>query len=312
MHQPRNKVVVTGGAGFIGSHLVDRLLATTPADVVVFDSLVRGRLASISAHFADPRCQFVQGDIRNASAVAHALRGARTVYHLAAESPVIGELTDLDDCIQTNVIGMLNVLRAARDCGAERVVFTSSSEVYGESITLPVDENAPLLAVNTYGASKVAGEAICRALRRETGLSTVVLRLATVYGPRDVGRTIPTWLHQVAKGEALYVYGGKRVIDVVWVGQVVEALTHAAELDGPVLPINIGSGTGTRILDLARRIVRDSHSRSEIKLQPARPAEVTRFVANVERMRELLQCEPSLDPLGRLPELLEWAVGVAA
>jgi UDP-glucose 4-epimerase len=211
---------------------------------------------------------------------------------------------DQDYTFQTNVVGTFNVLRSAAECGIRRVLFASSCEVYGEPISLPVDENSPLLAINSFGASKVAGEVYCRAFRREFGLQTVILRLANVYGTRDVGRLIPLWLRQARSGHGLQVYGGKQVLDFVWVGNVVEALVRAGELEGSIPPINIGSGTGTRIIDLARRIARLAECQPKIQFEPARPMEVTRLIANVERMREILLIDPPLDPLANLTELL--------
>jgi UDP-glucose 4-epimerase len=239
-----------------------------------------------------------------------AVRGATVVYHLAAQSTVMGGVTAAEYTFTTNIVGTFNVLRAAATCDVERVVFTSSREVYGEPINLPVDEDSPLLAINSYGASKVAGEAYCRAFRRELGLPTTILRLANVYGPRDIGRVIPLWVQRASAGRNLEVYGGKQVIDFVWVGQVVDALVRAAEFGGALPPINIGSGTGTRIVDLARRIIRLTDRQGHIGLQPARSMEVTRYVANIERMQQLLKIEPPLDPLAHLPAMFAAPAGV--
>jgi UDP-glucose 4-epimerase len=304
MHQRTDKVVVTGGAGFIGSHLVDRLLADTHSDVVVLDNLHRGRLTNLAQHTDSPRLSIIQGDIRNADVVAETLHGADVVYHLAAQSTVMGAVEDLDYSFSTNVIGTFNVLRESARAAVRRVVFASSREVYGEPIELPVDEGQPLLAINYYGASKVMGEAYCRAFRRASGLNSVILRLANVYGSRDFGRVIPLWVDQAIAGEELYVYGGKQVLDFVWVGQIVEALMRTAELEGPMPPINIGSGTGTRIVDLARRIRLLAGSHSQIQLVPARAVEVVQYVARIDRMRQLLWLEPTSDPLANLPELV--------
>jgi UDP-glucose 4-epimerase len=304
MHQRTDKVVVTGGAGFIGSHLVDRLLADTHAEVVVLDNLHRGRLTNLAQHTDSPRLSVIQGDIRNPDIVAETLRGADVVYHLAAQSTVMGAVEDLDYSFSTNVIGTFNVLKAAAHESVKRVVFASSREVYGEPIELPVDEGQPLLAINFYGASKVMGEAYCRAFRRASGLNAIILRLANAYGPRDFGRVIPLWVDQATAGQDLMVYGGKQVLDFVWVGQVVEALMRAAELEGPTPPINIGSGTGTRIVDLARRIRLMAGSHSQIQLVPARAVEVVQYVARIDRMRQLLRMEPTSDPLANLPELV--------
>ncbi len=300
---------MTGGAGFIGSHLVDRLLTDECAEVVVLDNLSRGRLANLADWQGNPRLDVVQGDVRDCATVDELIRGADVVYHLAAQSTVMGAVQDMGYTFSTNVVGTFNVLSSAARSGVRRIVFASSREVYGEPISLPVDEESPLLAINSYGASKAAGEAYCRAFRREFGLQTAVLRFANVYGDRDIGRVIPLWVGQASRGHELTVYGGKQVIDFVWVGHAVEALLRVAKLDGPVPPINIGSGTGTRIVDLARRISRLSEAHGRLNLQPARSVEVTRFIANVERMRQLLKIEPPLDPLGQLESLVLTPVG---
>jgi UDP-glucose 4-epimerase len=311
MSQGKGRVVVTGGAGFIGSHLVDRLLADSSARVVVLDNLSRGRLSNLARWQGDTRLEVVQGDVRDAATVDELIRGADVVYHLAAQSRVMGAVQDLSYTFSTNVVGTFNVLSSAARAGIRRVVFASSREVYGEPINLPVIEDSPLLAINSYGASKAAGEAYCRAFRREFGLQTAVLRLANVYGPRDVGRVVPLWIGLASSGRELTVYGGKQVIDFVWVGQTVEALIRAAALDAPVPPINVGSGTGTRIIDLARRIARLAEAHGRLNLQPARSVEVTRFIANVDRMRQLLMIEPPLDPLAYLPSLVPASVRLA-
>jgi UDP-glucose 4-epimerase len=165
------------------------------------------------------------------------------------------------------------------------------------------------MAINSFGASKIGGEAYCRAFRREFGLQTAILRLANVYGPRDVGRVIPLWVNQALDGHDLQVYGGRQVIDFVWVGQIVDALMRTAACEGPLPIINVGSGTGTRIVDLARRILRLAERQGHLGLQPARPMEVTRYIAKVERMQQLLHIEPPLDPLGQLSTLFGARLG---
>jgi UDP-glucose 4-epimerase len=299
------RVVVTGGAGFIGSHLVDRLLEEdADVEVRVLDNLWRGRREHLAHHAGDPRFRFLEQDVRDRDGLEVALRRADVVYHLAAQPTVMGAVEDASYTFDTNVGGTFNVLRAAALNKVQRVVFASSTQVYGEPINLPVDEEAPLMAINLYGASKLSGEGLCRAYRRETGLSAVVLRLANVYGPRDAGRVIPEWLDQIKAGQDLVVYGGKQVLDFVWVGDAVSALERGGAALGPLPPINVGSGTGTKIVDLARRLGRLVGGRAHLLLQPARPVEVTRYVAKIDRMRELLELEPSLDPLGHLAALL--------
>ncbi|HEY3057959.1 MAG TPA: NAD-dependent epimerase/dehydratase family protein [Chloroflexota bacterium] len=311
MHQRLEKVVVTGGAGFVGSHLVDRLLADTRAQVVVVDNLSRGRLTNLARHQADPRLHVVEGDVRDAALVSQTVRGADLVFHLAAQATVMGAVEDLDYSFSTNVVGTFNVLRESAAGGVGRVVFSSSREVYGEPIELPVDEGQPLLAINFYGASKVVGEAYCRAFRRASGLDTVILRLANAYGPRDYGRVIPLWIDQAGQGQDLHVYGGKQVLDFVWVDQVVDALLAAGTADVALPPINVGSGTGTKLMDLARRIRLLSGGRGQIQIVPARPMEVVQYVARIDRMRQLLGIEPPADPLLHLDKLVQSPVALA-
>lgn len=303
------RTLVTGGAGFIGGHLVDRLVHDRH-DVIVLDNMRRGRASTLEQHLRAGDIGLVEGDIRDAGLLANVMRGVETVYHLAAQSNVMGAIDDAEYSFTSNALGTFNVLRAAVDAGAARVVFTSSREVYGESGYVPVDEDHPLAAKNPYGASKVAGEAYARTFAHCHGLDVAVLRLANVYGPGDRDRVIPLWLDAAAAGRDLNVYGGGQVLDFVWVGTVIDALTLAGE-EGLPAPTNIGSGVGTSILELARRIIEVTSSRSQIARVPARGAEVTRFVADTTRMRTL-GIEPDADPLAHLPALADaYAAGVA-
>ncbi len=298
------KAVITGGAGFIGSHLLDRLIRDGWEHVVVVDNLFRGRMVNINAHLSDTAVTFAQADIRDEATLRSIIAGADVVFHLAAQSNVIGAVTDIDYSFSTNVVGTFNVLKAARDLGARRVVFTSSREVYGEAQYLPVDEGHPFNAKNSYGASKGAGEMYCRVFNNQ-GMGVSVVRLSNAYGPRDVDRVIPIWLTRALKGEDLIVYGGQQLIDFVWVDAIVEALTRVAGMD-VMDPVNIGSGQGTSILDLAQRILSLTNSGSKIVVHPARSAEVAKFTADVRRMQERLGLQPPADALFGLPQLVEW------
>ncbi len=291
------KILVTGGAGFIGAHLVAAALAAGD-EVVALDNMRRG----VRAKLPD-EAQFVEGDIRDRDTVALAMRGVQRVYHLAAQSNVLGAVTDTDYSFTSNVVGTYNVLVAARDAGVERVVFTSSREVYGEVERLPVSEDRPMDPKNAYGASKVAGEVYCRTFQNTYGLDVSVLRLANVYGPGDRDRVIPIWLDRARRGEDLEIYGGAQVFDLVTVDLVVAALRRAAEesLGGRV--VNVGSGVGTPLRDLANRIARLPSREVGLRVLPARSIEVTRFIAGVARMRDLLDLAPPADPLEGLAAL---------
>jgi UDP-glucose 4-epimerase len=315
------KFVVTGGAGFIGSHLVDRLVKDGQAmgtwhEIVVVDNLHRGKLDNIRDHVDRGRVRFRVADARDANAMDSAMEGAEVVYHLAAQSSVMGAVADLDYSFTTNVVGTYQVLKSALAAGVRRLVFASSREAYGEPGALPVDEEQPLTSKNTYGASKVAGEVYCRVFQT-LGLQTAILRLTNVYGPRDFGRVIPLWLDMAQAGQPLVVYGGQQLIDFIWIDVVVEALVRAASADIVGVPVNVGSGKGTPLLSLADRILavvpaasqnpaaRIGGNDARLDVQPARSVEVTRFVADVDRMRRLLGLEPPDDPLFGLPRMVE-------
>jgi UDP-glucose 4-epimerase len=302
-------VLVTGGAGFIGRHLVRRLLeAPGVAQVRVLDNLFRpcpapGDMLD-DPLVCDRRVRFVKGDIRDRQAVREAVEGAELVFHLAAQSNVLGSVTDLDYSFSTNVAGTMNLLEAARGSGAvRRFVFASSREVYGEPDELPVAETAPLAPKNAYGASKVAAEAYCGAFAAQ-GLGVSVVRMANVYGPGDRDRVIPLFCGRALAGEPLIIYGGGQVIDFVPVGLTCEALLRAAEKELPG-PVNIGSGQGATLQELAARVAACLSERGvETRLLPPRGPEVVRFVASVERMRDWLGLAPPSDPLAELPGVL--------
>lgn len=295
------RILVTGGAGFVGAHLVARLAAGDD-EIVVIDNFKRSSPAVLERWTATKRVELVEGDIRRFDTVAAAVRGCTTVYHLAAQSNVMGAVEDPDYSITTNVNGTFNVLRAAAEAHVARVVFTSSREVYGEAASLPVREEAPMAAKNPYGASKVAGEAYCRTFAATHGMPVEVVRLANVYGAGDSGRVIPLWLTAAQAGQPISIFGGEQVIDFLWVGTAVEALLHAAAHALPG-PINIGSGIGTKIVDLAERVVEVARSASPIVRAPPRGVEVAKFVADVTRMRAL-GLTPESDPLLHLGELV--------
>jgi len=292
------RVLVTGGAGFLGSHLVDALVAAGN-DVVVLDNLYRGSPANIDPHLRTGAVRFIEADIRDYVAVLEATASTEIVYHLAAQSNVIGAIEDTDYSFTTNVVGTYNVLKAAASAAVRRLVFSSSREVYGEPASIPVPESAPLTAKNPYGASKVAGEAYCRVWESMTGLECQILRFTNVYGPRDRDRVIPIWLDRAGRGEPLEIHGGEQVIDFVWVGKAVEALLAAAhsELTGP---INMGSGTGVTLPHLAHRVLEETGRPCKLEVLPARTVEVVRFVADVEQMRSVLGVTPETDPLAHL------------
>lgn len=293
-------VLVTGGAGFIGAHLVAALVQNGDV-VVVFDNLHRGARAALDS----TAVRFVEGDVRDRAAVQAAMDGVERVYHLAAQSNVLGAVTDVDYSFTSNVVGTYNVLVAARAASVGRVVFTSSREAYGEVDRVPVAEEHAMNPKNAYGASKVAGEVYCRAFGGTYGLDVSVLRLANVYGPGDRDRVIPIWLDRARQGEDLQLYGGTQVLDLIPVDLVVAALRRAGEIALGGQAVNVGSGVGTALRELAARVQALPGAHVDVQVLPARAVEVTRFVADVTRMRAVLGLQPPADPLVGLAALWE-------
>jgi len=298
------RVMITGGAGFIGSHLVDRLAQDPRYQLVIFDNLSRGRLENIDHHRHNPNITFIHGDVRRFDEVYEAMRECQRVYHLAAQTRVMGSITRVDTSFETNVLGTFNVLKAAHLHGVENVVFTSSSEVYGEPRHLPVDESHPLRSKNPYGASKIASEVYCQVFCETYRLPTQILRLSHTYGPRDSERFIPVWIKNALHGKDLDVFGGEQVLDLLWYEQAVEALCRVAENPQVHEPINIGNGKGVPILQVAQRILELTNSTARLILHPPRAAEVVRYEPRIDRMRTILGMEPLEDPLEPLPRLV--------
>jgi UDP-glucose 4-epimerase len=300
-YNSRMRIVVTGGGGFIGGHLVERLSKMEAGEIIVFDNFHRPCIDASTENLEGVR--LFQGDVRDRNALTEVMRGCPVVFHLAAQSNVMGAVYDADYAFSSNVTGTFNVLRAAIAAGVKRVVFTSSREVYGDPRHLPVRESSPLRPKNGYGASKAAGEVYCRSAANE-GLETVILRFANVYGARDRDRVIPLFARAAASGAPLTIYGGEQVLDFVWVETVVVALMRAGFGHWIRGPVNVGSGMGVTIRQLAERIVDLTRSPSPIHNLGAREQEVSRFVADISHARKVLGIKVPQDPLEHLPEVL--------
>lgn len=261
-----NKVLVTGGAGFLGSHLVDKLMSMG-LDVIVFDNLFRGSKSNIAQHFESRHFSFREGDILDLAALRKHMDGVDTVFHMAAINGTRYFYEEPVKVLDVNGTGTKNVLQAASEANVHKVVFASSSEVYGHPSRFPTPEDErlnldpPTESRWSYATSKLFGEHLCLTFGAKYGLQTVILRYFNGYGPRLIGtpygQVIAIFVKSVLRGEAPTIHGdGKQTRSFVYVDDAIEGTVLAGEKEqaaGQIL--NIGSGDEITILELAKTII---------------------------------------------------------
>ena len=306
-----SRVLVTGGAGFIGSHLVDRLVSES-FEVVVLDDLSSGRIENLKHHLDNGDIVLVRGDVRNKDIVWKVVKGVDVVFHLAAvvsvpvsvENPVLVE--------GVNVGGTLNVLRACVDLGVKRFVFAGSCAVYGEGHGVPRCEDDVLDPISPYAVSKLAGEFYCRVFYRVYGLETVVLRYFNVYGPRQVygpySGVISIFINRLLRGEPPVIFGdGNQVRDFVFVEDVVEATLLAMFSKNAVGGVfNVGSGRCTSVNELAKLLIELMGVDVEPVYSDPRPGDIRYSCADISRAKEVLGFEPKVSLKEGLLRTIEW------
>ncbi len=311
------KVLVIGGAGFIGSHVVDALLTTSVREVVVFDNFTRGSRDNLREALADPRCVIYPngGDIRDLDLLDDAVRGCDSVVHLAA----MWLLHCLDfprTAFEVNIGGTFNVLEACVRHGVKRLVYSSSASVYGEAMCTPMDEDHPFNNRNFYGATKISGEAMCRAYHARYGLSYVGLRYMNVYGPRQdqlaaYTGVIPSLLNAVDAGKAPVIHGdGSQTYDFVYITDVARANLLALQAQANDAFYNIGTGVQTSLADLVHSVLAASGSDLAPRFVPYAEGDARQLVRNrvgaVMRARNNLQFEAQVSLKDGLRQLLTW------
>jgi len=292
--------LVTGGAGFIGSHIVDALVARGDR-VAVLDNLSTGRRSNLTAAL-ERGAALHEVDVRDPEAVGSLFADVRpeVVFHLAAQMDVRVSVDDPAGDAQSNVLGTIAVLEAARTCGARRVVNTSTGGgLYGDAPVFPTPEEVPIRPLAPYGQGKYAAEGYCGLYTRLHGLPTVSLRYGNVYGPRqDVhgeAGVIAIFCGRLMSGARPTIFGdGSQTRDWVDVSDVVRANLLAAGADAGVTgPVNIGTGLEIPVIDVLGTLVRVSGADDgvEPEFAPARPGEVQRSCLDVARAREVLGWE---------------------
>ncbi|MBN1556946.1 MAG: SDR family oxidoreductase [Lentisphaerae bacterium] len=290
--------LVTGGCGFIGSHLCERLAAEGAA-VRVLDNLSSGYEANLAA--VRGRVDLRRGDIRDPDAVGDAMQGATYVFHLAALVSVVDSIERPLDNHAINIAGTLNVLEAARRAGVRRVVLASSAAVYGNTPELPKRESMLPQPESPYAAAKLAGEALLSVYSRQYGLPGAALRYFNVYGPRQDPKSIYSgviskFADDAVQGRASTVFGdGRQTRDFVYVRDVVEAnlLALRSRAAGRGEVFNIGSGATASLLDLLDAFSRLAGRTREPVFKDARPGDIRHSAASIENARRALRFEPA-------------------
>jgi UDP-glucose 4-epimerase len=309
------KTLVTGGAGFIGSHIAEALLER--GDFVrVLDNFSTGKGENVEAlihKFGYDRFEVIEGDIRDASRVGEALRGAEMVFHSAAFVSVPQSMDQPQECFDVNVAGTHLLLDAARRSGVRRVVLASSAAVYGESGALPLVEEAPLAAKSPYAVSKRINEQYAELFTNSLGLDVVALRYFNVYGPRQrpdsmYAAAVPIFVRRLLGGRPITIFGdGGQTRDLIGVRDVVRANLIASE--HPATPgniFNICTGIETRLLDLIDVLYELFPNAPSLEFTLPRAGDIYRSVGSPKKAYDMLDFAAQTSLVDGLMETVEW------
>ncbi len=306
-------VVVTGGAGFIGSELV-RQLAGTGIRVVAVDNLTNGKRGNLEGLEG---CELVVADIRDERRMAEVVKGARVVYHLACLG-VRHSIHSPEENHDVNGTGTLTLLRIAREHSAGRFVCVSSSEVYGTARSVPMSELHPTFPSTVYGAAKLAGECFARAYWETYRYPTVVVRPFNAYGPRshhegDSGEVIPKFLLRAMAGRSLVVFGdGTQTRDFTFVGDTARGILLAGTEDAAIgQTINLGTGKEIQISELTQHVANVVGRQVHVENEAQRPGDVQRLCADASRARQLLSFQVQTDLRQGLLRLRDWYLSLS-
>lgn len=299
------KALVTGGAGFIGSNLVD-LLRQEGHSVVVLDDLSSGYAENLRTD-----TEFIQGDVADSRVTRDAAQGCDVIFHLAAS---VGNTRSIDNPVrdsEVNVIGTLNVLEAARAHGIQRVVLSSSAGIFGELKTLPIDEGHPQDPDSPYGVSKLAAEKQCLVYNKLYGMKNVCLRYFNVFGVRQrydaYGNVIPIFAERMLRGQEVTIFGdGEQTRDFVNVADVARANYLAGISESAAGPFNLGSGTRVTINALAEMMARSMGLPVRIVHGDPRPGDVRDSLAAIDAAQAAFGFAPSVGLEQGISDYLDW------
>jgi len=293
-----SKFLVTGGAGFIGSHIVDALVRNG-SKVRILDDFSSGKRENLSGVLN--KIELIEGDIRDKDKVAQAVSGMDYILHQAALRSVPKSMLNPEIYNDVNIAGTLNILQAAKEAKVKRVMFASSSSIYGETDKLPQKEDAQPLLISPYALSKLAGEYYCRIFSLMFGIEAVSLRYFNVFGPRqslenEYAVVIPKFITCILKNEQPPIHGdGKQTRDFTYVENVVQANLKAVTANAAAGEVfNVACGKAYSVLDIVTYVNKILKKSIKPKLGPIRPGDVKDTLADISKARRLLQFEPKV------------------
>jgi UDP-glucuronate 4-epimerase len=314
-HMIERHYLVTGGAGFIGSHVVDHLLATG-ARVTAFDNFdpfypESIKRSNISRQLANPRYRLVVADLRDRSAIESLFSGERfeVVIHLAAKAGVRPSVTNPHEYQEVNIGGTVNLLEASRKHGVSQLIFASSSSIYGPAATAPFSEEAPLLPISPYAATKAAGELICHTYSHLYGMRIVCLRFFTVYGARQrPDLAIHKFARLMAEGSPLHVYGdGSAERDFTYIDDILQGVLAAIEYRrSPFEVINLGESRTITINRMIGLLEDALGVKAIVEYHPPQAGDMPLTYANISKAQRLLGYNPTTPIESGIGKFIEW------
>jgi UDP-glucose 4-epimerase len=306
------RILITGGAGFIGSYLCEKYTKEEHT-VLCLDNFLSGNLLNVR-HLLDYRnFKLIKGDVRDFNLLERIIRDVDIVFHLAAQIHVDRSYVEPRLTYEINVMGAQNVLEVARIFDVKKVIHTSSSEVYGSAQYVPIDEKHPLDAPHPYGASKIAADRMCNAYIQTYGMDISIPRFFNIFGPRQrdigYGGVISIFTRRVLNNISPIIYGdGRQTRDYTYIEDAIRAfdliLNHKSRLE----PINIGTGKEVSIIDLANMIIDLCGKKGKIQPVNVEPriGEVKQLIANAKKAKEILGWEPKYDLKEGLKAFIQW------
>ena len=305
------RIMLIGGAGLVGSHIVDQLTAEPVTEIVVFDNFLRGTKANLATAIKSPKVRIVEGSMTDRDALRRELAGIDGVFQLA--SLWLGEcVNDPRLAWEVNTIGTWNVVEACREAGVKRIVYSSSASVYGNALVTPMTEEHPFNNRTTYGATKIANEQMFRAIYEQHKLPYIGMRYMNIYGPRmDYEGTyvsvIMRVLDKIFAGERPVVFGdGSQVYDFVHVSDIARANILGMKADCADENFNIGMGIGTSINELVKMLLELTGSNLPVDYRPQEQSFVTQRIGSIDKAERLLGFRATIPLREGLQSVVDW------